>query len=275
PSRPSICTASQTELRAKYRYRSPGCSKGKTSGTVAAIRGNNMCGQVVCMQGTVRVGAGAFSPLPSASRSAAFTMSSPPEQAAQDGPGDESQVVDQLSLPRGPEDGQPVVRPQLALPVELPLHAGPQEVELGQSPGTGIADRLRDHLLARRVVVQRFVVAYLDQVVPLSLHDAQVRGDGLWGEGEHPQGQRAPLRGVARDLGIEPDQLGPLRDGGAVLALPPAGLDLEQVGEGDVEGLRILAVDHGVLHLALLGEPSLPPAQVLAELAVERLLHRL
>src|SRR5581483_4510609 len=56
---------------------------------------------------------------------------------------------------------------------------------------------------------------------------------------------------------------------------PPAGLDLEQVGEGDVEGLRILAVDHGVLHLALLGEPSLPPAQVLAELAVERLLHRL
>src|SRR5438067_10892421 len=123
-----------------------------------------MCGQVVCMQGTVRLGGGAFSPRPSATRSrcAVFFMSLPHERA-QDGPADEARLMHQLSGPRGPEDGEPQMRPQLALPVEPPVHAGTEEVELGQPARAGVADRRLDHLLARRVLLARFSVAELAQ----------------------------------------------------------------------------------------------------------------
>src|SRR5256712_4220363 len=232
-----------------------------------------MCGQVVCMQGTVRLGGGAFSPLPSATRSrCAVFFISLPHEGAQDGPADEARLMHQPSRPRGTEDGEPQVRPQLALPIELPVHAGTEEIEFGQAAGTGVADRLRDHLLARRVFVERLVVAELDQVVALLVHQAEVRGDRLALKREGAEGESAAPRGIARDLRVEADQLRALRDGGAVLALPAAGLDLVEVGQGRIERARVLRVRERVLHLALLGEATPAAAKVLAELAVDRLL---
>src|SRR5438105_2781234 len=141
------------------------------------MRGNSMCGQVVCMQGTVRLGAGAFSPLPSATRSrCAVFFISLPHEGAQDGPADEARLMHQPSRPRGTEDGEPQVGPQLALPIEFPVHAGTEEIEFGQAAGTGVADRLRDHLLARRVFVARPAVAAPGPVVAALGPEAEVRG---------------------------------------------------------------------------------------------------
>src|SRR5205085_9563651 len=95
-----------------------------------------MCGQVVGMQGTVRFGAGARSPFPGAtlSRRAVMAISAPlPEQRPRDRPYRVARRVHQLSLRGGAEDGQPAMRAQLRLPVQLPLHAGAEEVEFVQA----------------------------------------------------------------------------------------------------------------------------------------------
>src|SRR4051812_20506013 len=116
-----------------------------------------MCGQAVCMHGIIRFGGGAFSPLPWATRSrrAVFSISGPPPaERFEDGPGGEARRVHQPAGPRGPEDGEPAVRPQPGFPIELPLHAGAEEVEFAQLAATGVADGLRDHLLSRRVLVE-------------------------------------------------------------------------------------------------------------------------
>src|SRR5256714_14364867 len=105
--------------------------------------------------------------------------------------------------------------------------------------------------------------------MPPGVQEAQVRGDAAAIDLEEPQGQRASPRGVARDLRVEPAQLGPLRDGGAAPTLPAARLDDEEVGQRAVELARVLSGELDVLHLAVLGQAPPPPPQVLAELAVE------
>src|SRR4051794_25673368 len=296
PARPRSCTASHTALRAKYRYRVPSWSKGKTRFAAAAGRGTSMCGQAVCMHGTVRRGTGARSPFPSAThilraRSAKFSASanaarlrrfarrgqSPrlphgthgAPRSARHRPQHETRFVDQLCLSRRPEDAQPAVRPQGRFPVPLPVHVGAEEIELDQAPLAGIADRLARELLAGRVFVERLVVPELHEIMLCVVHYRKVRRDADAFVHEETKGERAPLRGIARDLRVEPDQLRPLGDGGAAASFPARGLDGEEVREGDVERLGILAVQKDVPGFTLLREPALPAPEVLAELRIE------
>src|SRR3954468_24196989 len=184
PARPRSCTASHTALRAKYRYRVPSWSKGKTRFAAAAGRGTSMCGQAVCMHGTVRRGTGARSPLPSAThilRARSANGSSPSQRTharseltgrrARHRPDHEPGFVDQLRLPRRTEDGQPAVRPQGRLPIPLPLHVGSEKVEFGQSAVARVADGLARELLAGRVFVKGLVVAELYEVMLRVVHE--------------------------------------------------------------------------------------------------------
>src|SRR5438552_7568273 len=137
-----------------------------------------MCGQAVCMQGMVRFGVGAFSPFPCVTRSriAVFTISAPPQDRPRDRPCAEARLVDQLPGYRRPEDGEPPVRSQPALPVQLPIHAGSEEIELREAARAGVANGLGHHLLARRVLVERLVVTDLDEEVPAAVNDGEVGG---------------------------------------------------------------------------------------------------
>src|SRR3954471_21799794 len=111
-----------------------------------------MCGQAVCMQGTARLGAAARSPSPSATRSrwAVFGMTSIPlfQERSGDRPEHVPHAVDELRLPARTKDGQPGVGAQLRFPIQLPVHAGAEEVELLEPAAAGIADGVADQLLA-------------------------------------------------------------------------------------------------------------------------------
>src|SRR5205814_8737014 len=105
-------------------------------------------------------------------------------------------LVDQLPGYRRPEDGEPPVRSQPALPVQLPIHAGSEEIELREAARAGVANGLGHHLLARRVLVERLVVTDLDEEVPAAVNDGEVSGDRLSIREHRPDGQRSPAPGM-------------------------------------------------------------------------------
>src|SRR5438045_1372335 len=243
-----------------------------------------MCGQAVCMHGTVPRGTWGRSPLPSATHilRARSAKSSPLQRTQRTNacrdlagrsachrPHHEPGFMNQLRFPGWTEDGQPAVRPQGRLPVPLPLHVGSEEVEFGQSAVARVANGLAGELLARRELVERLVVTELYEVMLRVVHHGKVGRDADALVLEEPERQRAALGRVARDLCVEANQLGPLRDGGAIPSLPARGLDGEEVRERDVERLGVLAVQEHVPGLALLRAPPLAAAEVPAGLGIE------
>src|SRR5207249_10245708 len=143
----------------------------------------------------------------------------------------------------------------------------------GETALARVVDGLGYHLLPGRVLVQRLVVADLDEEMALGVDDAQMRGHRLAAEGQRAKGESAALRRVSRDLRIEAHQLGAQGDGGSVLALPSPRLDLEEVRESRVERLRILAVHLRVLDLALRSEEHTSELQSRFDLVCRLLLE--